>query len=535
MRRLASSVGKGVSMRGLVLCCVAAFASIGAGAQESSSPSFRISGFELTGDIPIPSSDTTRILAPFISNKATIETLQQASAALEASFKEQGYVLHKVSLPPQEVGDKVTLAIVKFVVGKIEVEGGNHFSVANVRASVPELAEGGTPSFKRLAVQTAIANENPSKKVQVGLRESEEPDRIDVRLQVADESPWSLVFGANNTGSQATGNDRVSLVAGHNNLFGLDHQASLAYTSSVERSAQVKQYGLNYRIPLYSLGGVVFASHTNSDVVGQFGAFSSSGAGQTFGLGYSHYLEPHGGRRAYVTLAMDDKQFSVAKINGVPVPGQVERSSRPITLSYSSKTDADASVYGYSVGWARNTDIGSSSGSLVAYQNEDPRIQSTQWSALRGDWNWAAGFGNGWAASVRGQYQWSNEALLSGEQFGLGGSSSVRGTSERAIAGDSGVFTSVELSTPEIKPGLRFFGFLDGGVLSSNNTSASASKVSHDSLASVGFGLRYGLGVVAVSAEYGRLIKGAELPATVPSGLPMRGDDKLHVNLTARF
>ena len=43
---------------------------------------FKISGFELTGDIPLKSEDTTRVLAPFIGPQGTLLTLQQASSLL---------------------------------------------------------------------------------------------------------------------------------------------------------------------------------------------------------------------------------------------------------------------------------------------------------------------------------------------------------------------------------------------------------------------------------------------------------------------
>ncbi len=537
-RRASSAVesprrAAGVRWRSAAACAALLGAFGGAMAQEP--PRFRISGFELSGDIPLSTAETTRILAPYISNQASIETLQLASAALEAALKAQGHVLHRVSLPPQEVGDKVALVVVKFVIGRIEVEGASHFSAENIRASLPELQQGQAPNFKRLAVQTAIANENPSKKVQVGMRESDEQDRIDVRLQVADEAPWSVVLGASNTGNDATGNDRVSLVAGHNNLWGQDHQVSLAYTSSGERGERVKQYGLNYRAPLYAAGGVAFASYTHSDVVGHFGAFSSSGAGQTAGVGYSHYFEPQGGTRAYFTLSLDDKLFSVSKLNGVAIPGQQERNSRPLTLSYASKTDSDVQTYSYSLGWAHNLPSEAGASSLEAYRSEDTRISTTAWSAWRADFNMAAGLGGGWLFGAKGQFQYSSDALLSGEQFGLGGSASVRGTSERAISGDSGLLWSLELSTPELAPGLRLLGFMDAGLLLSNNTAGSASKVARDTLSSVGVGLRYGAGAIGISAEYARIVQGATLPATAPAGLPKKGDDKLHINVTARF
>lgn len=515
-------------------------------AQDLGAPdqaSFRIRGFELTGDIPLSSDETTRILAPFISNQATIETLQQASAALEKALKERGYVLHRVALPPQEVGDKVTLNIVKFVIGKVVVEGTKFNTEQNIRASIPELREGGAPSFSRLAVQTALANENPSKRIQVGLRESEEPDRIDARVQVVDERPLSMSVGLSNTGNESTGRDRMAVIASHNNLFGADHQVSVAYTTSLERSSDVKQVGLSYRIPLYAQGGALSASYTNSDVIGKFASFNTSGAGETYGLSYSHYLEPHGGRRSYLTAGWEDKTFNATKITVggtvqyTPVDlnfNPVNRRSQPITLGYASRTESDSSEWGYSVNWASNV-AGGSGASLSAYQAEDPRIQSVNWNALRGDASYTQALSAGWLLGVKSQFQFTSDALISGEQFGLGGSSSVRGTSERPISGDSGLFVSLEISTPQLVQGLRLIGFGDVGVLASNNTASVTNKPATDGLASVGLGLRYGMGVWGITVDWARIVRGASVPASAPTGLPKEGDDKIHLNVTARF
>lgn len=512
-------------------------------AAAPANPSFRIRGFELTGDIPLPAEETTRILAAYISNQATIDTLQKASAALEAALKERGFALHRVSLPPQEVGDKVTLHIVKFVIGKITVEGAKFNSEQNIRKSVPELQEGEAPSFKRLSVQTAIANENPNKRIQVGLKESEEPDRIDVRVQVVDERPLSFSLGLSNTGNESTGRDRFALVAGHNNVLGLDHQASLAFTTSLERSNDVKQLGLEYKVPLYRMGGVLGASYTNSDVVGQFGSFSSSGVGETYGINYSHYLPPSGGTRAYLMVGWADKTFNATKIKVggnvqyTPVDlnfNPVHRKSQPLTLGYTARSESDASVFSYSLNWAGNLACGSGN-TLAAYQAEDTRIQTANWNALRGDLSYSRAFGAGWLLGAKSQFQFTSDALIAGEQFGLGGSASVRGTAERPISGDSGVFASLELSTPELAAGLRLAGFLDTGVLASNNTGNVTNKASSDGLSSVGLALRYGAGNVGLTAEWGRVVRGATAPLSAPTGLPKQGDEKLHVNLTARF
>jgi hemolysin activation/secretion protein len=232
-------------------------------------------------------------------------------------------------------------------------------------------------------------------------------------------------------------------------------------------------------------------------------------------------------------LSLDEKLFKAGKLNGVAVPGQVDRGSRPLTLGYSVRMESDKSVWGYNAELAANV-AGGTSNSLSAYQSEDPRIQTVNWSALRGGASYAEAMPSGWLWSARGQFQFSPDALISGEQFGLGGAASVRGAGERAAAGDSGLLTTLEITTPELRPGLRVIGFVDAGWLYSNNTDLNPNKPPSDQLSSAGLGLHFNSGAFGLTAEWGHVLTGSA-PLAGANTAPKTGDEKLHVNLTARF
>jgi len=498
----------------------------------SPSPVFAIKGFKVTGDNPLGDGETTRVLAPFLRADATMDTLQKATSALEAALREKGFGLHRVALPPQEVGEVVALNIVKFTIAKVNIEGRSIYDEGNVRRTLPELREGASPNFKTLAVQTAIANENPNKQIQVGLREADEPDKIEATITLKEQRPWNFSVGLTNAGSESSGRDRLTVSGGHTNLFNLDHQFVGAYTTSIERTQDVKQLGLAYKVPLYSLGGVLGASYTRSDVVGNFGTFTSTGAGHTVGANYTMYLPPAGGRRSYVSMAVDDKVFDATQISGVPAG--VDRRSRPVTVGYSARTESDTSVWGYNVDFAVNTGSGHGN-DLASYQNEEPRIDTVHWKALHGGISYTAPIAQTWVWTARAQYQYSPDVLISGEQFGLGGMGSVRGTTiDRPMTGDKGVSGTVELTTPELGTGLRLLAFVDAGWLG-NNSPNGTSKPSADHLASVGLGLRYVHEPFAVSLDYGRLLNSSRVPLTLNSASPQRGDDRFYINLSVRF
>jgi hemolysin activation/secretion protein len=195
--------------------------------------------------------------------------------------------------------------------------------------------------------------------------------------------------------------------------------------------------------------------------------------------------------------------------------------------------ESDRAVWGYNSEVVVNLAGGGGNG-LRAYQSEDPRIATARFKVLRGGANYVSSFAGGWLWAARAQVQYSADALISGEQFGLGGASSLRGTTERPISGDQGMLATLEVSTPDLAPGLRLLGFVDAGWLRNHNPNAT-SKPASDQLASVGLGLRYAVGVLGLSAEWGRVVSGSSVPLTINAGAPKAGNNRLHLNLTARF
>lgn len=491
-------------------------------------------GFQLMGDDPLGSGQSMRVLAPFLRQPVSLELLESAAVAYEQALRDRGFGLYRVVLPPQQLGETVTLNVLRFALGKVTVEGAAHHGEANIRRSLPELQESATPNLNKLAVQTAIANENPSKRVQVTLRESPVPDHVDATVSVQDGRPWTFGVSASNAGSQATGRNRLTVFGSHQNVFDRDHQFVGAYTTAPENASNVRQVGLSYRLPLYGVGGVVGASYTRSDVVGDFGAFTSTGAGHTASVDYTLYRAPVGGRRSYFTLGLDDKLFEPVRINDVPLEGQASRRSRPVRLGYTVRTETDVSLSRYGMELVLNTGSGEGN-DLASYQTEDPRISTVRWKALRGSAQHERALASSWVLGLRAHWQYSPDTLISAEQFGLGGVGSVRGTrQERPISGDRGLAGSAELTSPPYGRGLRMLAFMDAGWLG-NNAPTTEAKPSSDIIGSFGLGLRYGLGAVALSADYGRLVKGSRVGLSVNSAAPQKGDERLYLNLSVNF
>lgn len=526
-------------------------ASPGAGADEG--PRFAVTGFELRGPDPLPPGRALSVLAPFVGPGASLARLREAVAALEAALRAEGLGLYRVVLLPQVLQDRVALEIRPQRIDQVEVAGARFSTELQLRRALPALSPGATPDLHTLAAQAALANESPTRQLQVVLREGRGTaagDSVDAQVLVREQRPWSLAGSLSNHGSAATGRDRFTLSGRHANLAERDIDLQGTYTTSLEKPQDVRQAGVALRVPLYSLGWQVSGFYTRSDVAGDFGGFTSTGAGHVAGIDYATYLAVGGEARHLVGVFLQDRLFEATRIDGLVLPGQLDRRSRPVGLRYAGRLDAQAGPaaaageggggFGQGQGhgdwqwgleWLANTGWGAGN-DLAAYQSEDPRITRTRWQALR----LALAQGRnlaGWRLSWRTQGQWASTALIAGDQFGLGGLTTVRGTrEERPLAGDSGWQGSVELSTPA-QTGWRLAGFVDGGGIA--NRAAVTGRPDRDLLASAGLGLRWSGPGANLVLDWGRIIRGSRTPLSALPSAPQRGDERLYLALTLSF
>ena len=145
-----------------------------------------------------------------------------------------------------------------------------------------------------------------------------------------------------------------------------------------------------------------------------------------------------------------------------------------------------------------------------------------QWNAWRYNLTTSAVKG-AWTIGARLKGQYAAKSLVSGEQVGLGGATSVRGFSDRAVSGDTGHQWNLEALGPDLF-GTQFkpAGFIEGGQVHTRATNIS------ESIMSVGAGLRMATQNVQVAVDLAQVVDRA---STSPAGKPVR----LHMSLSYKF
>jgi hemolysin activation/secretion protein len=484
----------------ITLAAIATFTPFSVIAETSPTPiTFPVSTFTLEGDSPLPASQTQALLDGFADKEYGLADLQAVSQQVEQAIRDAGFAFYRVVLPAQNVADgEVTLKVVSFALAEVALNGNHFFDELNILNSLPHLQKGVSPNTQTLAHQIKVANHHPNKDLTVVFRQSKTVDKVDAKIDINETKPYQFALITNNTGTHETGKVRISGAFQHSNLWNKDHIANVSYTTSPTHTRDVSQYAVSYSLPLYKFGGWLNAYYTYSDVnTGRVaitgGDLDVSGSGEMFGLSYRHYLHKMDSYEHSLSIGFDNRFF---ENNADLTLGAVRRGdispdirSTPLTLTYQGNWVLDSLYIGHHISWAKNLRIGS-----LNNQDAYDELAFATGQQLDEDWDvfryglFANKSFNNWLlrASLKGQY--SDESLISGEQFGLGGVYSVRGYEEREVSSDIGYFITFEAHTPKWN-NLNLIAFYDYGE--GHNRDALPNVKDSWNLASVGVGLRW--------------------------------------------
>jgi hemolysin activation/secretion protein len=473
--------------------------SFGALAQEAG-PRFEIQRFEVTGNTLLPAADVDHALAPFSGTNKDFSDIRQASDALERVYRERGYGVVQVSVPQQDVTDGVVrLRVVEPRVGKVEIEGNRYFDAANIRRSLPAVREGEAPNTDAIARNLQLATEHPAKQTTVLLRPGPSDDVVDVGMRVLDERPWRAFVTLDNTGTGATGYYRSGIGFQHSNLFDRDHTFTAQYVTSPTHADKVSIYGLGYKIPFYDLNASfeLILGYSNVDSGKVQGLFSVAGSGTIAAARWNWILPRWGETEQKLSFGIDHRAFN----NEVVFEGQnvvPDVTIHPLSVTYLGVRRGAASEFTFYGGLSVNIP-GGSNGTQADFERS--RTNATaNYSIVRYGLNYLRQLAGDWQMRLGFNGQHTRDALVSGEQFGLGGADTVRGYEVREVASDRGYAVQTEFYTPELAPiiglsetqRLRLLGFVDFGSVWRNR--ALPGELRHDSIASAGIGARWNYG-----------------------------------------
>ena len=509
---------------------------------------FPVLSYLVRGNTLLNGSELEALLSRYAGTSQTRDDIALASQALEQAYRDAGFHMVRVVTPQQDITDgTVTLEVAEYRLGRITVSNNLHHDQENVLAALPSLVAGGLPSTTLLAQNMQLANENPSRHIEVTLALGEQAGVVDASVNVQDEPVHKVSLTLDNTGNANTGKYRTGVSYQHNNLFNRDHAATISYTTSPDHIGDVMQVSASYRLPLYTWGDSLDFIAAYSDVnagttTTVAGPMTFSGKGQVYGAHYNHHFARLGEYSSRATASLDYRAYANScQLGGFGAAGcgsaATDTTVHPISLSYSGVWRASSLALDFSASASHNLPGGSHAGDTDFAAARPSPLGSggagASYTVLQLNASALYSLPQDWQLRVAVKSQTTRDALIAGEQFGLAGANAVRGLSEREAARDKGYVFNLEATTPDLVPrtglsdsALRLVLFAD--YAHGWNELLAGEQDAALRLGSLGLGLRY---------EWGRRLSARLDWARVSLGGAgsKAGDSRAHLSAVVNF
>ncbi|WP_072294927.1 ShlB/FhaC/HecB family hemolysin secretion/activation protein [Nitrosovibrio sp. Nv17] len=492
--------------------------------QEAEEARFDVFEYRVQGTTLLPTGAVEQAVYPYLGEDKSLQVVEQARDALERAYHDAGYLTVLVSIPQQKVeAGVVRLAVTEAAVKRLRVVDARYFSPADIKAAVPELAEGKVPNFSTMQQQLSTLNRTADRGVTPVLRAGKTPGTVEVDLKVKDQLPLHGSIELNSRQIPNTTLTRLSASLSWDNLWHRQHSLGVTGLITPENPDESKVISGNYTMPGI-LGGflALYSVYSASDVA-SVGTLNVLGNGLIVG---GRYILPLPGGQGFfhtATLGVDYKDF-----------GQT------VNLQGGGRFNTPITYLPFTVGWdgtwlgeGRTTKLGLSVnfhvrglvGSETEFANKRFKGHSN-YIYLRGNLAHTETFPQGWGVHGRASWQVAAQPLINNEQSILGGVSTVRGYYEVAALADDSIAGGLEVFTPNYAKHLtslltefHLLAFVDAGH--ARVLEPLPGQIDHYTLLGTGAGLRL-KGRHGTSAEFSWAV------ALEDAGRTRAGDKRVH-------
>ncbi|MDX2214529.1 MAG: ShlB/FhaC/HecB family hemolysin secretion/activation protein [Oculatellaceae cyanobacterium bins.114] len=450
--------------------------------------------FEIVGSTVFGEADWAALTAPYLNRNLTFAELLQVRSAVTQLYVSRGYINSGAFLPPQEpVNGVVTIQVMEGRVEAINVTGTRRLNSSYVRDRLAIATM--TPfNVQRLLERLQLLQIDPQiNNISAELSSSVRPGSSVLDVEVTESDPFSLQLVTNNGRSPSVGSWRRQIQANQANLLGQGDVLSVSYANTSGSDA----LDASYVIPLNPRNGTLILNYgiAQSDVVEEpFNALDIQSDSRYYEVGFRQPLLQTPTQEFALSLTASRRESQsefLEDLIGEPVPfpgvgADAEGRTRVSVLRFTQEWTQQRSQEVF----AARSQFSLGLDALDSTVNEvGPDSRFLAW---RGQTQWVRLLAPDTLLLVRGEVQLADAPLVSLEQFGLGGQTSVRGYRQDFLLTDNGALASAEVRLPILRSRpldgvLHLIPFMDVGV----GWNAEGENPDPNGLISVGLGLQW--------------------------------------------
>jgi hemolysin activation/secretion protein len=462
---------------------------------------FTLNSLNFSGVSAYDSAQLEGMYADKIGQTITLADLYGIANQVMLRYRNDGYILTQVVVPPQEIsGGNAKLQVVEGFVNNISVRKADDaapINIADIESYAAQISTGGPLNVKDLERQLLIINDLPG----VTARSVLSPSRTtagaaDMEI-ILDYDPVDAMLSIDNFGSRYLGDVQLGAAATLNSMLGRNEAISAQLVVAPDNWYELAYGSLRYEEPvgIYGTKMHVMASATDTEPGYDLEQFDVQGRSYLLNVGVTHPFIRSRSQNLYGRLDFDWRR--VKSENNV----EDTRRDRLSVLRAGGRYEF---VDTFITAGANMIDLELSKGIDIlgaSDEGDDNMTRSEgdpQFTKLELEIQRLQRVTSNVNLLLSGRGQLASDALLSSEEFSVGGINSGRGFDPSEISGDEGISGRVELQWKDpvaldrkYVDTYQLYSFYDIGRVWNDDATTSSQK--RDSLASVGGGVRFDL------------------------------------------
>lgn len=256
-------------------------------------PTFVLKTITLKGNDTIASD---QLLAPVrnrLGTEVSFADLQAIAAAIASVYRERGYALAQVVIPPQDVSaGNVEMSVLEGRIGhvRLNVAAGTPIRESLLRERVALIPVGAPLQEHELERTMLLLSDLPGIQVSSSIEAGSEPGTVDLTINVAPAKRWTFAVNVDNYGASSAGTWRLGAIGRLNSPFGIGDNLDVRLLASERLDTAFGSVGYEAPVNPYGTRVGVTVSRLNYALGKEFSSLDAQGEATTVDLTVTHPL-----------------------------------------------------------------------------------------------------------------------------------------------------------------------------------------------------------------------------------------------------